>query len=331
MKRTAFAVRVAGTPRKAARSSMGPVDGRARELGLLGVGGVVAVRTDDDGVLADVGGEDELLRPLAADGPRVRLDGDGRHAAAREDALVRAEHRVVRGVEPRLVEVEGIGVFHRELAHADEAAARPLLVAELVLDLVQRRGQVAIGLRVVAEEARDHLLVRGAEHHHALAPVEHLEQRVAEEAEAPALLPDLGGLDGGQQHLLRPSSVHLLANHLLDAPLGPHAQRHVGVDARRELIDEPRAQQQVQVLGIGIGALAPRMPEQPRHSHAGESRWGAEGRQTDFRNRPRALHGTGAEAFADRQFQEVHTLDIEDAARCRDLLPAGSLLSHDYR
>ena len=118
--------------------------GRPDEGGLLGVGGVAARVAERDHVLAGLREEDELLRALPADRARVGLDRHGRHAAAREDAPVRLEHRLVRGVEPRLVEVEGVGVLHRELAHAHQAAAGTGLVAELGLDLVERHRHVAV-------------------------------------------------------------------------------------------------------------------------------------------------------------------------------------------
>ena len=238
--------------------------GRAHEGGLLRVGGVAAVGAERDGVLAGLAEEDELLRALAADRARVRLDGDGRHAAAREDAPVGLEHRLVGGAEAVLVGIEGVGVLHRELAHAHQAAARPSLVAELGLDLVERDGQVAVGAGVIGEEAGDHLLMRRPEHELAPALVVEVEEHGAEGLLAPALPPDLHRLDGGQQHLLPARRVHLLAHDGLGLEAGAAAERHVAVGAGHELVDAARAQQQPMARRLRIGGrLAQRASEQP--------------------------------------------------------------------
>ena len=238
--------------------------GRAQEGGLLRVGGVAAVRAERDGVLAGLAEEDELLRTLAADRARVRLDGDRRHATAREDTAVGLEHRLVGGAEAVLVDIEGVGVLHRELAHADQAAARSSLVAELGLDLVERDRQIAVGAGVIAEEAGDHLLVRRSEHELAPALVVEVEEHGAEGLLAPALAPDLHRLDGGQQHLLPARRVHLLAHDGLGLEAGAAAERHVAVGAGHELVDAARAQQQPVARRLRIGGrLAQRASEQP--------------------------------------------------------------------
>jgi hypothetical protein len=61
----------------------------------------------------------------------------------REGAQVGDEHLVVGVDRAVLVEVEGIGVLHQELARAHGAEARAHLVAELPLDVVEVQRQVA--------------------------------------------------------------------------------------------------------------------------------------------------------------------------------------------
>jgi hypothetical protein len=87
--------------------------------------------------LARVRQHDELVGEVAADRPGVRPHGDRLDAHALEGAQVSDEHLVVGVPRAGLVEVEGIGVLHQELARAHHAEARAHLVAELPLDVVE--------------------------------------------------------------------------------------------------------------------------------------------------------------------------------------------------
>ena len=51
----------------------------------------------------------------------------------------------VAALEPFLVAVEAVGVLHRELAGAQDAGARPRLVAFLGLKVVEDQRQVPVG------------------------------------------------------------------------------------------------------------------------------------------------------------------------------------------
>ena len=103
------------------------------------------------------------MRLGAADHAGSSLDGAKREATAREDARVGVVHVPVlaRGVLP--VDVERVGVLHEKLAPAHEAEARPHLVAELDLNLVEVLRQVTVRADLAAHEIRHHLLVGGAE------------------------------------------------------------------------------------------------------------------------------------------------------------------------
>ena len=61
-----------------------------------------------------------------------------------------------------LIGVEGVRVFHQELATAEQAGARPRLVAELGLHLVQVLRQVAVAPDIATNHVRDDLFVSGA-------------------------------------------------------------------------------------------------------------------------------------------------------------------------
>ena len=111
----------------------------------LDVGGIPAARAVDVGVLADLGGGEELLALAAAHRAGHRLDDDVVEAEPVEDADVGLAVQLVALVEPGRVDVEGVGVLHDELTAAQHAGARARLVAVLRLDLVDRERQVLVG------------------------------------------------------------------------------------------------------------------------------------------------------------------------------------------
>ena len=119
----------------------------AHRLGQLDVGGVVGIGAVDDRVLAGVGDHLELVRADAADRAVVGGDGAKGQAHALEDAHVGGVHAVVARARRVEVAVEGVGILHRELAAAHETEARPPLIAEFRLDVIeilrQRRGSFA--------------------------------------------------------------------------------------------------------------------------------------------------------------------------------------------
>src|SRR5699024_9003127 len=86
----------------------------------LDIGGVTAVG-DHEGVLADLGWVQELLGARASHRPGVGLADDGRQPEPLEGALVGLALALVGGVESRVVDVEGVGVLHHELAGAQQA------------------------------------------------------------------------------------------------------------------------------------------------------------------------------------------------------------------
>ena len=103
--------------------------------------------------------------------PGVRLDLVELEAAARVDAVVGLLVQGVALVEAGLVAVERVGVLHRELAGAQDAALGPRLVALLDLDVVPDLRQVAIAADRLRGVQRDDLLVRDREHEVAVGAV----------------------------------------------------------------------------------------------------------------------------------------------------------------
>ncbi len=137
---------------------------RDADLGFFRVRGVTANFAVNDFVLAVLGQNHKFMRRIATDGTGLRLDGQKRQAAARENLTVCLVHFVVRFVQRFQRCVKAIGVFHNEFAGPQHAEAWPLLVAEFRLDLIQRDWKLTITGNEPGHEVRNHLLMRRAEH-----------------------------------------------------------------------------------------------------------------------------------------------------------------------
>ena len=264
-----FTVRASGRPSSSATSSQvalpgvgvfasaaarrGARRGRRDRLGELDVGGVVGARAVDDRVLAGRGDHLELVRADAADRAVVGGDGAKHQPHPLEDAHVGGVHPVVaeaRGVE---IAIERIGVLHRELAPAHDAEARPALVAELGLDVIEISRQRAIAAQLLAGDVGDDLFARRLDDEVALVPVLDAHQLGAVLLEPSRLLPELGRLNHRHQQLDAAGAVHLFANDALDPADDAQAHRHVGVDAGRQALDEAGAHHEPVAHDFGIG------------------------------------------------------------------------------
>ena len=232
---------------------------------------VPAGRAGHHHVLAGLGPRHELGRAAAAHRPRVRLHHHRLDAAAPEDPLVRPALRLERPVQPGLVQVEGVGVLHRELADSQQAGLRAGLVAELGLDLVPDLGQLAIAPQLVAGQQGEDLLVGHAQGVLAAPPVGQAEHLVAHHLPAPALAPDLGRVQGRQPQLLAADRVHLLADDRLDLRQRAQRQRQVAVQPGPELPDEAAPDQQLVRDGDGVDRRLFQGGDEgaahPRHCH----------------------------------------------------------------
>ena len=190
----------------------------------LDVRGIAAVRAADVGVLAVLGGREELLGLAAAHRAGHRLDDDVVEAEPVEDADVGVAVQLVGLVEPGLVEVEGVGVLHDELAAAQDAGARTRLVAVLGLDLVDRQRQVLVGRVHVLDREGEHLLVGRPEQVVVALAVLQAEDVVAVLGPATGGLVGLAGQQRREEQLLGADRVHLLADDAsrpCAAPAGP--------------------------------------------------------------------------------------------------------------
>jgi hypothetical protein len=226
------------------------------DLALLDVGGVAGARVDEDGVLARVAVDHELVGGAAADGAGFCFDDGEVEPAAPEDVLVGGVHRVVLLVEPAgafHVGAEGVGVLHEELAAAEQPGARAELVAELGLDLVEVQRERLVRRDAALHEVGDDLLVGGAEVHGAVVAVGEPEEQVAVGVGAPGLLEQVHGGHRGHEELTGAGAVHLLADDVRDLREHAPGEGEVVVDARADLADVARSAEEDVRGGLGVG------------------------------------------------------------------------------
>ena len=197
-----------------------------------------------DMALARLGEDDELVAQIAADGAGLRLHRDRLQAQARKGTHIGHEHLVVGVAGAVIVDVEGIVVFHQELAPAHDAEAGADLVPELPLDVIEILRQVLVAVDLLGDDGGDLLLVGGAVEHVALVPVLDAQHLLAVIFVAPRLAPQIGRLNGRHQHLLGTGPVLLLAHDLLDALEDAETQGQPGIDAGARLAHHAGAQHQ---------------------------------------------------------------------------------------
>ena len=207
------------------------------------------------------------MAEVAADRAGVGDHRDGFQAEALEGAHIGQHHLAVRHHRALVVEIEGIGVLHQELAAAHDAEARADLVAELPLDVVQVLRQFAVGFHRLAEDVGDHFFVGRTVQHFAVVAVADAQHFRPVGVVAAALAPQIGGLDGRHQDFLRAGGVLLLAHDAGDVLQHAPAGRQPGVDAGGGLPHQAGAQHQAVRgdLRLGRGFL------ERRHEAAGQA------------------------------------------------------------
>ncbi len=241
---------------------------RGTRGGLFEIGGVAAGGADGDEVLAGLGRHHEFLGLAAAHRAGVSVDHLVREAAALEDAAIGLAVLLVGAIEAGLVEIEGIGILHEELAHAQQAALGAGLVAELGLDLIPDLRKLLVAAELAAGDRGHDFLVGHAEAKLALEAVAQAEHGVAHGVPAAGFLPEFGGVEGREVDLLRADGIHLFAHDLLDLEQRPLGQKQVAVDARGELAHVARAQEKLMARELGLGRrFAQRRDEKARPEH----------------------------------------------------------------
>ena len=194
----------------------------------------------------------KLVRSVAADAARIGRDRAVTKPDAVKNRAIGAAHAFVIALQRVAVYAERIRVLHDELAPAHHAEARADFVAELGLNLVEVRRQLAVTAQLVFHQRGDDFLVRRAQAKIAAVAVAKAQQLGPVFLPAPRLAPQLGRLHRRQQHFLRAGAVHLLANDRLHLAQHAHTGRQPVVDAGRDLANQAGAQHQAVAGDFGV-------------------------------------------------------------------------------
>ena len=229
----------------------------------------LAVRRQEDVVLAAVRQEHELVRHAAAHHAGVGQDGhDVLHADAAEDAFVGGVELLIVRVQVLLRGVETVRVLHRELADAEQAGARTRLVAVLGLDLVDHHGQLLVAVDLGAGDLAAGFLVRHAQHHRLVVAVREAQQLGSDGLVAAGLHPQIGGQNDRHQDFLTAHAVHFLPDDVFDLRDDALADGQQGVDAGGNGPDIAAADQKFVAEGGGVRRiLFQAVAEQLGHFH----------------------------------------------------------------
>ncbi|MCY1397860.1 hypothetical protein D9M71_128800 [compost metagenome] len=187
----------------------------------------------------------ELMGTGAADRAGVGLYGAEVQAQAGEHVAVGLVHAVVGFLQGSLVDVEGVGVLHDELAATHQAEARADLVAEFGLDLVHVDRQLLIAVELVAGQVRDHFFVGRACAEVAVVAILQAQQFRTVLFPAPRLLPQFGRLDARHQHFQGAGGVHFFAHDGFNLAHHTKAHRQPGVETGGELADHAGPQHEL--------------------------------------------------------------------------------------
>ena len=166
---------------------------------------------------------------------------------------------------------------YEKFAGTHDAETRTNFVAELRLDLIPGDGKLTVRAKFATGEIGDDLFVRGAETVGAIVTIAETEEFRAVFVPASRLLPEFGRLDRGHEKFLGAASVHLFADHPLDAPEGPQSQRKPGVESLGERPNETGAQHQPMADELRFGGcLLEREETEIAGAHAGKNldEWG---------------------------------------------------------
>ena len=184
------------------------------------------------------------MAQVTTDRAAVRRHRNCLQPHALECTHISQHHRAIAHHRTGIIEIERVSVLHQEFAPAHHTEARPHLVAEFPLDVIQDLRQLAIGMHRLAEQIGDHLLIGRPVQHVAFVPIADTQHLLAVVVVAPALAPKLRRLNRRHQHFLRTRRVLLLAHDALDIPQHPVAERQPRVDASRGLPHQTGAKHQ---------------------------------------------------------------------------------------
>ena len=176
---------------------------------------------------------------------------------------------LITAVEPFPVHVERVGIFHDELAQAQQSRFRARLVPEFGLDLVPDLRQILVGSDLLAGDVGKDLLVGHAQAKVASSSILQAKHVLAHVLPAPGFLPEGGGMQGRQEKFLGGRGIQLFANDAGDFEHRALSQGQVRINAGRDLTNESAPNQQLVRWELCVRGIFPQRGDKgsgPAHS-----------------------------------------------------------------
>ena len=201
------------------------------------VGAVSALVTQNNGVLAAIGQQHELMRYAAAHHTGVGLYRDNfRHACAAIDVDVCLIALLIVCFQILLRGMEGICVLHRELTHTNQTAAGARLITELGLNLIDHKRILRIRLRRTACQMDSRLLVRHAQNNRLTASVLKTSHFAADGFIAAGFLPQGCRHNNRKHHFLSVDLVHFIADDVFNLLADTLCRHKQGINTGGQLL-----------------------------------------------------------------------------------------------
>ena len=186
-------------------------------LGGFHVGPVIALLTENDGVLAGRCQKHIFMGDAAAHHTGIRFDGhDFGDAGPLENTVVGIVALLIVILQVLLAGMEGIGVLHGKFTDTDHAGAGPCLVTEFPLDLVDHERILLIRGSILSDKLYRCFFVGHAKDMFGPVPVFKTDQFPADRVVTAGLFPQIRGHNDGEEDFLSVDGVHLLTDDLLD-------------------------------------------------------------------------------------------------------------------
>ena len=184
----------------------------------------------------------ELVRSTAADRTGIGIHRTEFQTQAGENAGVGVVHILVFHCHAFGGEMEGIGIFHQELARTHHAEARTDFIAEFGLDLVKIDRQLFVRTQFVTREIGDDFFVGRAVGIFGFLAILDLQQLTAKLGPASGFFPQFFRLNRRHQYFNRAGTIHFFAHDGFHFTQHFQTERGPGVNAGRMATNHARAQ-----------------------------------------------------------------------------------------
>src|SRR5512139_3120142 len=102
---------------------------------------------------------------LASDSPAVRFHQKGWEPTACINITVGLEHTLVADIQPLIIRIKAIGVFHGKLSYPQQTSAGAGFIPEFDLYLINIQREITVALHIMADKVGYHLLVSWSQDH----------------------------------------------------------------------------------------------------------------------------------------------------------------------